>query len=302
MMLAMIAGTPGAVDAIQNQEQDDLVTSTQLPIKADQGDWDVFKSWGIVRGDDVDKWFCNVTLPAGWKKQRTDHSMWSDLLDQNGLKRASIFYKSQMGWVEDAFIHSSRRFYASACRDDYYVDKAPYIPTIKESNGKTLWRGTPVEVNDDKGTAMDKAREIAFAKLKELYPDYDKTDAYWDLADPKFPEWESHEPVGQDYSLHVTMYRDYDGRDYYDGGNHATRRFTDDKTAIAELSKMAQGTLSYCKHVRYQISVNGKNIHSDSFTAPRPVGSMYDESGYGCFLVDNDGRTHRRGCRNNGFI
>ena len=35
-----------------------------------------------------------VKLPAGWKKQATDHSMWSKLLDESGAVVASIFYKA----------------------------------------------------------------------------------------------------------------------------------------------------------------------------------------------------------------
>ena len=33
-------------------------------------------------------------MPNGWKKQATDHSMWSELIDDKGKVRATIFYKA----------------------------------------------------------------------------------------------------------------------------------------------------------------------------------------------------------------
>jgi hypothetical protein len=44
-----------------------------------------------------------VSLPPGWKVVPTDHSMWSDLVDAKGEKRASIFYKAAF-YDRDAFI------------------------------------------------------------------------------------------------------------------------------------------------------------------------------------------------------
>jgi hypothetical protein len=38
--------------------------------------------------------FCNAELPKGWKKRATDHSMWSELVDDKGVVRAQIFYKA----------------------------------------------------------------------------------------------------------------------------------------------------------------------------------------------------------------
>lgn len=36
----------------------------------------------------------NVELPDGWKKVGTNHDMHSDLVDETGKVRASIFYKA----------------------------------------------------------------------------------------------------------------------------------------------------------------------------------------------------------------
>jgi hypothetical protein len=49
------------------------------------------KFGAAVKGDPM---FTYVELPAGWKKRSTGHAMWSDLVDDKGRKRASIFYKA----------------------------------------------------------------------------------------------------------------------------------------------------------------------------------------------------------------
>lgn len=45
----------------------------------------------VVEGDSL---FQYVELPVGWKKQGTDHDMWSSLHDENGKEVATIFYKA----------------------------------------------------------------------------------------------------------------------------------------------------------------------------------------------------------------
>jgi len=83
---------------IEQQEangQAELVQSDVLPTEIGAEDKAVLEKAGVifgevVKGDDI---FTNVTLPFGWKKKRTDHSMWSELLDGKGRVRASIFIK-----------------------------------------------------------------------------------------------------------------------------------------------------------------------------------------------------------------
>lgn len=88
---AFIAATPGGIEAQEARGQSDLVASANLP---KQGPWIDLAVMGITRGKDIDDLFCEATLPAGWKKVPTDHSMWSDLVDETGKKRAAIFYKA----------------------------------------------------------------------------------------------------------------------------------------------------------------------------------------------------------------
>ncbi len=91
----------GGIEAQEAQGQQQLVESQQLPAK---GDWEALRKLGVKRGDPVegDDLFVNAELPAGWEKRATDHSMWSEILNKEGEKVASIFYKAAF-YDRDAF-------------------------------------------------------------------------------------------------------------------------------------------------------------------------------------------------------
>jgi hypothetical protein len=94
---------------IENQEATghrDLIYSDKLPI---EGDWNILERWGVIKGAAIDKLFYSCTLPVGWEKVPTKHPMWSTLVDERGLKRASIFYKAAY-YDLDAHFHIVKRF------------------------------------------------------------------------------------------------------------------------------------------------------------------------------------------------
>lgn len=74
--------------------QRQLVNSDQLP--TDCGDEQPYLDLGFVFAEvvDGDPLFRHVTLPDGWKREGADHAMWSNLLDGEGRRRVSIFYKA----------------------------------------------------------------------------------------------------------------------------------------------------------------------------------------------------------------
>lgn len=86
------ASTPGGIEAQEKAGQSDLVHSSQLP--KDGCDRAQLETLGFTFGDDVDDLFVNVKFPPGWKLNPTDHSMWSELIDENGTVRGSVFYKA----------------------------------------------------------------------------------------------------------------------------------------------------------------------------------------------------------------
>ena len=94
---ALIAATPGGIEAQEARGQQEFAANSTLPRSGNS--WnsscrEQLEEMGIVFGEDVDDLFVEVKLPEGWKKVPTDHSMWTDLVDEKGRKRASIFYKA----------------------------------------------------------------------------------------------------------------------------------------------------------------------------------------------------------------
>lgn len=86
----------GGIERQEARGQQELVNSEVLPTDGLFRNKAEFEALGFVIGEVVqgDPIFTNVKLPAGWKKQATDHSMWSKLVDETGKERASIFYKA----------------------------------------------------------------------------------------------------------------------------------------------------------------------------------------------------------------
>lgn len=83
--------TSDNIVASEVKGQENLVNSTQLPIA---GEWQILESWGIKRTGSSEGLFCDATLPLGWIKRATENTFWSELIDEKGRKRASIFYKA----------------------------------------------------------------------------------------------------------------------------------------------------------------------------------------------------------------
>lgn len=91
-------GTPqfgGYVEAQEARGQRELVESTDLP--TDTGGTDEqFLALGFTFGKPArrDPLFRPATLPHGWRREASDHAMWSHVLDEKGRKRVGIFYKA----------------------------------------------------------------------------------------------------------------------------------------------------------------------------------------------------------------
>lgn len=146
-------------------------------------DREKLEQMGIKFGADVDDLFVTVQLPEGWKKKATDHAMWSDLLDDNGRKRAAIFYKA-------AFY--DRRAHISLCRR-YGV--SGYEPCDNEGNaaehGKNSHMKTVVKDGDAAlhvvGIREDSDYKTGEAHGKEAgdwltahFPNWQNPLAYWE--------------------------------------------------------------------------------------------------------------------------
>lgn len=96
--LGMLGSTP-AENYIYDMEaagQRQLVNSDLLPTSIKYGSQADFEALGFVFGDVVegDPLFRAVTVPDGWKRECSDHDMWSYVVDETGARRVAVFYKA----------------------------------------------------------------------------------------------------------------------------------------------------------------------------------------------------------------
>jgi len=134
-MLSMVMGT----DVIEYQEklgQQNLCNSCELPIKCnDYGYFKKLHDIGITilhTEEEINtlpkgELFIKVELPKGWSIKPTSHSMWSNLIDDKGRERASIFYKAAF-YDRDAHLSFNRRFRISGKIADYDEKQFEYKP------------------------------------------------------------------------------------------------------------------------------------------------------------------------------
>jgi len=90
--------TGSAESFILGQEkrgQQQLVNSDRLPSKVhgDRAEWEAL-GFRFGDPDPDDPMFMPATLPDGWQRRATDHSMWSVIVDALGRDRVEVFYKA----------------------------------------------------------------------------------------------------------------------------------------------------------------------------------------------------------------
>lgn len=93
---AMSDGPSRYIEDMEADGQRQIVNSDRLPTQINRGGVADFEALGFVFGDAdrSDPMFREATLPAGWKREGSDHSMWSYIIDEQGRRRVSIFYKA----------------------------------------------------------------------------------------------------------------------------------------------------------------------------------------------------------------
>ena len=96
-LAGMIGGTDGYIAEMEAAGQRQLVGSTKLPTDLGfRSGREDYEALGFVLGDPdpADPMFMEATLPPGWRREGSDHAMWSYLVDERGIKRVSVFYKA----------------------------------------------------------------------------------------------------------------------------------------------------------------------------------------------------------------
>ena len=179
MRSVVVRSTSKAILSQEADGQQSFVKSETLPVKM-QGDARAVlkiagvKFLGVVEDDPV---FQYVELPEGWKKVGTGHSMWSDLVDDKGRKRARIFYKAAF---YDRRAHLGVNYRYGISIDYERLDKGIAV-AMAIDGGEVIFTTEPIEFEiDDCYAAQDKAYELVKAWLDENYPEWESATAYWD--------------------------------------------------------------------------------------------------------------------------
>lgn len=169
---AAVALTPGGIEAQEKAGQLDQAEKQTLPLDLGQR-WDKtpegaakarapWEALGFRFSDKiVDGIFVEVAFPKGWKKVPTDHSMWSDIVDDKGRKRGSIFYKAAF-YDRSAHAHLSCRF---SVREVY---EGPRVIRIEDACGEVKREIAGEETSALSGEAFHKAYDGNEAKRREL--------------------------------------------------------------------------------------------------------------------------------------
>lgn len=166
----LVAATPGGIEAQERRGQQAFVQSSQLP--KDGCDRAQMAALGIQIGEDIDDLFVSAVFPEGWRLQATDHSMHSNLLDNQGRKRAGVFYKAAF-YDRSANMRLLR--FISITRD--YENEDTTAAMVQDATGAVLFCSERVGKRDWK--ELDRIEAEAEAWALANYPDYRDPLAYW---------------------------------------------------------------------------------------------------------------------------
>jgi hypothetical protein len=88
----LVEGQDNYITNMEARGQQKFVASSLFPVDR-EGD---FEALGFVFSDPLpgDPLFCHAEFPKGWSVAASDHSMWSEVIDEQGDRRASVFYKA----------------------------------------------------------------------------------------------------------------------------------------------------------------------------------------------------------------
>lgn len=166
--------TPGGIERQEKQGQIEQGMKETLPINGTSGkNRAMWESMGFQFLDNADDIFVNVKFPPGWKKVPSESAYWTDLIDDKGRKRASIFYKAAF-YDRHSIIHPEQRFRQNT---EYSDEENTRTVTITDS-GKVIHTVGVCSLYDR--DSMDLIDSQADAWLKQNYPDWRNPAAYWD--------------------------------------------------------------------------------------------------------------------------
>jgi len=89
---AITVGASNSIELSESMGQSQMVRSTVIPTDGAED----LAALGFTLGEVVkdDPIFRECSLPPGWQREGSDHSMWSYIVDERGFRRVAIFYKA----------------------------------------------------------------------------------------------------------------------------------------------------------------------------------------------------------------
>lgn len=124
-LVGLLGGTDAYVTGMEAGGQRQIVADTSL--MPTEGDWEALGALGFGAPEPTsDELFVKTTLPEGWTKGATEHDMHSNVMDERGVERVSVFYKA-------AFYDRRASFYVtnvgySLCTSVIYGEDEPALP------------------------------------------------------------------------------------------------------------------------------------------------------------------------------
>ncbi len=183
----MLSGPAKMIEDMEARGQTQLAKSDQLP--ADGGykgsPLTTMAALGIdvIGPTDGDPLFMDVRLPDGWKITPTDHSMWCDLVDDKGRKRAGIFYKAAF-YDRAAHISFNCRFTIEPkYPEDYRNPDSIVNAKVTDWDDTTLYTSDDFKYREGARThpnGIDVVVKQCELWLHQNYSDYEDPTAYWD--------------------------------------------------------------------------------------------------------------------------
>ena len=196
LLMAAVMGPGAALARAERQGLEANRCDETLP--TNMGDQrPIFEKMGIsfhgeVEGDPL---FTKATLPPGWRKEHTGHSMGLVLLDDKGRERASIFYKAAF-YDRNAHMSASYRYKAIPNYSD--ADYQEYARGVVCDGDVEIWTTDRVKITKENSRGVynrtkgdydvkpvrDAQRDKAAAWLDENRPGWKDPLARWDDPPP----------------------------------------------------------------------------------------------------------------------
>lgn len=201
LLVGMIDGPAAAgkeIVASEKRGQAELVArakgkEAQLPCDISRESRAVLEAAGVkfLGPAGNDPLFQRAELPAGWKVEPTQHSMWSRLIDDKGRRRATIFYKAAF-YDRRAHMNVKPRYEIEGYFNDDHETFA--AARVLDADGSVVFESERIKITEenkhtkyDPGTgkpivlsANGRAAESCEAWLNANHPDWKSLTAYWD--------------------------------------------------------------------------------------------------------------------------